>query len=374
MYLMKSFYSLCPSRSISPRIIRHSQPVFRSISRTTGQMSSQREDSIPHELRTAAEPRQNRLYPVRLSHIEQVNPSVRLLQFALPPPEPNNTNQQPSSFLPGQWLDVNIPSIAQAGGFTITSTPADAEVLPPPEASVDPLVGEALEASPETETQGRPPYVELAVQDSPGNPAAAWLWRPKEDILGKELSIRVGGSFVWPPAGVSLSNIKNVVLVAGGVGINPLMSILSHLNNKGPHTNNPKTIRVLYSSRLPQDQGTASADTKLDQILFLPRIRQIIRSQESSHRLQISLDLFLTNLASADLMSAGSTSDINIHTERISGADLRAAALGKDTELDPRGTVCYVCGPPPMTDAVVESLGQILGEGGRQRVLFEKWW
>ena len=48
-------------------------------------MSSQREDSIPHELRTAAEPRQNRLYPVRLSHVEQVNPSVRLLQLAIPP-------------------------------------------------------------------------------------------------------------------------------------------------------------------------------------------------------------------------------------------------------------------------------------------------
>lgn len=50
-------------------------------------MSSQREDSIPHELRTAAEPRQNRLYPVRLSHVEQVNSSVRLLQFAIPPQE-----------------------------------------------------------------------------------------------------------------------------------------------------------------------------------------------------------------------------------------------------------------------------------------------
>ena len=47
-------------------------------------MSSQREDSIPHELRTAAEPRQNRLFPVRLSHVEQINPSVRLLQLAIP--------------------------------------------------------------------------------------------------------------------------------------------------------------------------------------------------------------------------------------------------------------------------------------------------
>lgn len=52
-------------------------------------MTSQRDESIPHELRTAAEPRQNRLYPVRLSHIEQVNPSVRLLQFTLPSQENN---------------------------------------------------------------------------------------------------------------------------------------------------------------------------------------------------------------------------------------------------------------------------------------------
>lgn len=52
-------------------------------------MSSQREDSIPHELRTAAEPRQNRLYPVRLSHVELVNPSIRLLRFTIPTQENN---------------------------------------------------------------------------------------------------------------------------------------------------------------------------------------------------------------------------------------------------------------------------------------------
>jgi hypothetical protein len=89
---MKSFQSLRPLalRSTIPlRIIRPSQLGLRTISRTTGEMTSQRDDSIPHELRTAAEPRQNRLHPVRLSHIEQINPSVRLLQFALPPQENN---------------------------------------------------------------------------------------------------------------------------------------------------------------------------------------------------------------------------------------------------------------------------------------------
>ena len=88
-YLMKSF-RLCltiPRLGItSPLVTRTNQ--LRSIS-SSSQMSSQKEDSIPHELRTAAEPRQNRLHSVRLSHVEQVNPSVRLLQLALPTKEDN---------------------------------------------------------------------------------------------------------------------------------------------------------------------------------------------------------------------------------------------------------------------------------------------
>lgn len=68
-------------------------------------------------------------------------------------------------------------------------------------------------------SEGRPPYVELAVQKSPTNPSAAWLWRPKEEILGKDINIRVGGSFVWPPTGIDTQKIENVVFIAGGVGI-----------------------------------------------------------------------------------------------------------------------------------------------------------
>jgi len=69
-------------------------------------MSSQREDSIPHELRTAAEPRQNRLYPVRLSHVEQVNPSVRLLQLTIPP-EGDNVSLCPFNLGVLPWRELN---------------------------------------------------------------------------------------------------------------------------------------------------------------------------------------------------------------------------------------------------------------------------
>lgn len=139
--------------------------------------------------------------------------------------QPSAQHQEPFAFLPGQWLDVHIPSIPQAGGFTITSTPADAQPLPSPDPTLvqtgsDQLTEQSDDLGvPSTDVSGRPPYVELAVQDSPSNPPAAWLWRPRDEILGKELSIRVGGSFVWPPAVVPVEQIRKVVFVAGGVGI-----------------------------------------------------------------------------------------------------------------------------------------------------------
>ncbi|KAJ5281180.1 hypothetical protein N7478_006552 [Penicillium angulare] len=330
-------------------------------------MSSQREDSIPHELRTAAEPRQNRLYPVRLAHVEQVNPSIRLLQFAIPKPENSDNHQQPFAFSPGQWLDVHIPSIANAGGFTITSTPADAQALPPLAADG---VNESVAAS--LDTQGREPYVELAVQDSPSNPPAAWLWKPKQEIIGKEVNIRVGGSFVWPPTtGIDARKVENVVLIAGGVGINPLISILSHLGQI--QSDHPLDIHFLYSTRLSEDQATGTQESAMDQILFLPRLRHIIRVHGSRSHLRISLDLFLTNSAVARF-SIKSPADFKIHTRRINDGDIRSAIGSQKGEIDTRGTVAYVCGPPVMTDELVARAQEMLGEGGTQRVFFEKWW
>lgn len=100
--------------------------------------------------------------------------------------------------MPGQWLDVHVPGIDKAGGFTITSSPKQAMSSP---------------------TSDRNPYIELAVQKSLDNPPAAWLWRPVEEIQGKEVLVRVGGSFVWPPPGLDMDKIKRAVFIAGGVGI-----------------------------------------------------------------------------------------------------------------------------------------------------------
>lgn len=92
-----------------------------------------------------------------------------------------------------------IPGLSQAGGFTITSTPQQAV----------PSSAKAL---------GHDAFIELAIQKS-RHPPAAWLWQPKARILHALLAVRVGGSFVWPPPGINVDEVKRVVLIAAGVGI-----------------------------------------------------------------------------------------------------------------------------------------------------------
>ncbi|KMP00478.1 hypothetical protein CISG_05483 [Coccidioides immitis RMSCC 3703] len=333
---------------------------------------------VPHEIRTSAEPRQNALYPVRLSHIELVNPTIRLLRFTVPPENIDNSNNHGSipsipsklfTFLPGQWLDVHIPTLRDAGGFTITSTPR--------------------EASPESSSE---PYIELAVQASPSNPAAAWLWRPENEVLGAEVQVRVGGSFIWPPptaeSGIPLAEIRKIIFVAGGVGINPLMSMISHIHNTRSGLHPSTEVHLLYATRIPSastlssNSGTSKAQNLLNQILFLPRLREIVHVEQKQQQEQktgvcfqpLDVRLYLTNLSSHRGTSAGELEaelrgDISVYNRRIIAADLQD--LIGSNRVERAKTICNVCGPPRMTDEFVEVLKEIVGD---RRVFYEKWW
>ncbi|EEH45430.1 uncharacterized protein PADG_01580 [Paracoccidioides brasiliensis Pb18] len=338
----------------------------------------------PHELRTSEEPRQNRLYKVRLSKIVQANSDVRLLQLAVGPSgcedtgaqqndyEPNRAWSQPLfQFLPGQWLDVYLPSIPQAGGFTITSTPKDA--LPPRRGRSSNAVVEE-------------PYVELAIQKSLSSPPAAWFWQPRDAILGQEFEVRVGGRFIWPPPNIPLEEIGRAVFVAGGVGINPLISMLAHIFQNPWTLPHSSTVNLLYSTRLPTTPKEGEdISNHLDQILFFPRLRNILNSQRHLRQQQreqtpvFHLHLYITNLPNTPYVPP---EDISLHNYRITMADLHKVIRGEQTaagnEYSSRGerTVCYICGPPGMTDEFVAGAEEIIGTGeeGEKRIFYEKWW
>ena len=261
-----------------------------------------------------------------------------------------------NQFLPGQWLDTFIPGIPKAGGFTITSPPSAAIATP---------------NKTKTNSQNEPaPHIELAVQKSP-NPPAQYFHLPIPTLLNTPLSVRVGGSFTYPPPPQSLpipaSHIKRLVLVAGGVGINPLISIFSHLIRLHA-SQRPEEIHFLYGTK------TGESEPDPQSILFLPRLMDLVGAVNEAR--DVTLSLFLTGptgYESGEKIEHGKLPN-RTWAKRIGEGDMVGALDGwREDRAGRDTTVCYVCGPQNMTDEVVEFLGK--QEGMKPgRVLCEKWW
>ncbi|KAL8683206.1 MAG: hypothetical protein Q9186_000818 [Xanthomendoza sp. 1 TL-2023] len=236
--------------------------------------------SSTHQERTATAQREADLHRVKLASIDQVNESVRVLRLQIPP-------AKDVKFLPGQWLDVHLPNVQQAGGFTITSTPKDAQHTP-----------------------HKPGYLELAIQKSPNNPPAAWLWKPEDEILGSDVHRR---------------------------------------------------ISLLYGTRAPKSRN-------LSDILFLDRLGN--QNHIGKYKDPLFVDLFLSQCSEEEKQAIGDQYDF--HSTRAGRIDRNALfwALGPNFEL--QKTVVYICGPPQMTDEFEEVyLEQGLP---KSNVLTEKWW
>ncbi|RYP62953.1 hypothetical protein DL770_009494 [Monosporascus sp. CRB-9-2] len=315
------------------------------------------------------------LNTVVVRKVDQINDRIRLFRLEVPRDGPA------IRFLPGQWLDVYIPGVPKAGGFTITSAPSKARSPQRPSissttasASAPKNPGGAAAAGGDGEEEERTPagdyaYLELAVQKSPDNPPAAWLWRSGDDgpaaaeLLGEELRVRIGGSFVWPPPGINARALRKVVFVAGGVGVNPLMSMLSALAEKPDSA--PFEVEFLYSTRDPGREHR-----KAERMLFLNRIASIF----AEGRLKGRLRLFLTggDEAEGDILLSGAAGHgkVHFHGRRMAADDV-AAAVGTDR----RFAVVYICGVPAMTDEFVRRLTDPAGLAMEpHRVLCEKWW
>ncbi|KAF2192666.1 hypothetical protein K469DRAFT_654433 [Zopfia rhizophila CBS 207.26] len=312
--------------------------------------------NLSHEKRTATEPRDRDLHHVILDKITPVGDRIRTFRLVV------KDKQSGINFLPGQWLDVHVPGIEEAGGFTITSTPRDAV---PRDSSLS------------TDAESSP-FLELAVQKSPENPPAAWLWQHEENILGKELTVRVGGSFVWPPPEVDIDKIKRVVFIAGGVGINPLISMLSHIRQECASVGH---VRLLYSTKLPSNNPNHS------EILFLPRILDLFRDPQAApiEDEKDCLELFFTGIWDNSQLLSG---DELVHSFNLPGLQsetrvpamvwfhrINESALSRAIggQKERRSSVFYVCGPSDMTDHLVEYLRE-QDDIAPAQVLCEKWW
>lgn len=88
----------------------------------------------------------------------------------------------------------------------------------------------------------------------------------------------------------------------------------------------------------------------------------------------VLLSLFLTGTGHEGSIEHGKLPN-RTFARRIAASDIVRALDGytKEGEHDRSGTVCYVCGPPAMTDDFAAHLKQQVGMA-EERVLCEKWW
>ncbi len=122
-------------------------------------------------------------------------------------------------------VDLFIPNVNQVGGFSMCSPPS------------------LLEQSQQ---------IDLAIKQSSWPPAQ---WVHTNCKVGDKVQIRVGGDFYYNPP--SNSPVPDLIFIAGGVGINPLLSIMLQLKTQFQTPTNeknlPKNITLLYSARTPKD-------------------------------------------------------------------------------------------------------------------------
>lgn len=232
------------------------------------------------------------IFDAQIAAITPATPSIHALRLTIP--------DERFRFLPGQWVDlgVDIDGVAHTSGYSITTSPL--------------YRGE----------------IELAIKASTRHPLSRWIHERAK--VGDAVRVSQGqGPFVYLP---EMSD--NVVLIGGGVGVTPLLSIFRHVRDAGL----PTQTHLVYSVSNSQE------------ILFRDEIDTAVQTHANLH-------------ASFTVTQP----DPNWHglTGRVDPVKLHALDVPDDT-------LYYLCGPKGM----VEDMSTLLHGLGvpMSRIIFEKWW
>ena len=233
-----------------------------------------------------------RIFDARVTALDAATPSIRTLRLAI--------DDSAFRFLPGQWVDlsVTIDGETHTSGYSITTSPI------------------------------RHGTIELAIKASAKHPVARWVH--ERGTVGDTVRVSQGqGPFVYLP-----EMSENVVLIGGGVGVTPLLSIFRHVRDAGLATQ----AHLLYSV----------SDSR--EILFRDELDAAVRDHPNLHA--------SITVTQPDPLWHGLTG-------RIDPAKLHTLHVPDDT-------LYYLCGPKGM----VEDMSTLLHDLGvpMNRIIFEKWW
>ncbi|GFY68253.1 oxidoreductase NAD-binding domain-containing protein 1 [Trichonephila inaurata madagascariensis] len=275
----KYSYSLTCQRQIHGNIIQHS-------SRADFRMA-------PNVFR------QKKIYTAVVLDVFNASSTIKILRL--------NVKEAGFSFKAGQWVDFYVPGISEVTGYSMTSAPNEAK------------------------EKG---ILELAVKYGKFPPTH---WVHNSCTPGEEVQIRVGGDFYYDPLSNKFEAEANLLLVGGGVGINPLVSILCEYRDLLLATHyqtesaiQPGRVHLLYSARTENE------------LVFKDTFNVMEKEQPT-----LTCQYFVTREQETKPRPG-------IHYSRVEEHNVADSiqTLGEKT-------LCYVCGPSTMTDDVANWLQKL---------------
>ncbi|XP_035221694.1 oxidoreductase NAD-binding domain-containing protein 1-like isoform X2 [Stegodyphus dumicola] len=254
--------------------------------------------------------RQKTIYSAIVQDIFDASSTIKILRLHI--------KEQGFSFKAGQWVDFYVPGIPEVTGYSMTSAPNDAK------------------------ERG---ILELAIKYGKFPPTH---WVHTNCCPGKEVHIRVGGDFFYDPLSNREEAEADLLLVGGGVGINPLVSILCEYRDllcatkfQNEYSVKPGRVHLMYSARTEEE------------LVF----KDTFTVMEIEHP-TLTCEYFVTR-------------EVEKHPKpdsRIEESDV----IESVRKLETGKTLCYVCGPSTMTDDVANWLEKL---GIRKEFIrYEKWW
>ena len=230
--------------------------------------------------------------PAKIVSIKRETPTVKSFEFDL--------GDNSLGFKPGQWVDffVRIDGVETVGGYSITSSPA------------------------------RQDRIGLAIKLGGDNPVPHFLHNRAR--VGDRVEMQVGGDFYY-----TSDMAGSIVLLAGGIGITPLMSMMRYVDEGAPGVD----ALLVHSAGSPSE------------LLFRDELREMVAGNE---RLRYAA----TVAGPTDEPWDGATGRIDREMLERSGVDLRA--------------IFFISGPPSM----IPDMRRLLAGMGvpEDRIRYEQWW
>lgn len=262
---------------------------------------------VEHLMLTALQSRDPDILSAQIVEIQQLSPTVKSFTLKVQQKDDEERNASSSSYRPGQWLDLFIPSVDMVGGFSMYGPPSRLE---------------------------KDQILDLAVKYSEWPPAN---WLHTSASVGAQVAVRIGGDFYYEQP----DDDHQVLLLAGGVGINPLSSILFHIAEKmSLNQSNCQRLHLVYSAKTEKE------------LLFKDAIEGCAQQQPD----MISCSFLATREQKNSRITQDFLKDTFIQHNLIPTAKL----------------VCYLCGPPQM---IKDFNNYLLSLGvPKEKIKYELWW